>query len=204
MLSDYQIYIAKILNKLEGRNDFAIAGGAALIIQKISDRQTMDIDYFTQDFEKVNVFADLCLQAIIESGNKVETQIKNEGFVRLLASNKTNSTLLDFGQDYYLKTNNSELGLVFSEEELVIKKILALFGRAKSRDGFDLMNLAKRNSIIDALKLAPESDPGFDIVRFVTALKSLERYRDVPTDFTKEQFEEVLEWSNNLINEIEN
>lgn len=203
MLSDYQIYIAKIINKLEGRNDFAIAGGAALIIQKISDRQTMDIDYFTRDIKKVNDFAKKCSEAILKFGSKVNTLLENEGFVRLQVTKDDNQTIIDFGQEYYLATNNTILGLAFSEDELVLKKILALFHRAESRDGFDLMSLSKNNSIIEALKLVPQHDPGFDVSRFVTALKSLNRFRVIDTDFTKEQWEEVLEWSKSLIDEIQ-
>lgn len=54
MLTKIQINIAQIIGKQKNREHFVLVGGAALILKKISDRTTEDLDYFTRNQKLVN------------------------------------------------------------------------------------------------------------------------------------------------------
>jgi hypothetical protein len=46
MLSQFQRQVAEIIAGLEEATDFALAGGAALIVRGEVERQTRDLDFF--------------------------------------------------------------------------------------------------------------------------------------------------------------
>jgi Nucleotidyl transferase AbiEii toxin, Type IV TA system len=57
----------------------------------------------------------------------------------------------------------TEIGLVLDLRELAADKLCALFGRAKSRDLYDVVPLSERLPLEQIVEWATEKDAGFDI-----------------------------------------
>jgi hypothetical protein len=72
VLSPLQERAARIVASLEEAEDFALAGGAALIVRGDIDRRTRDLDFFGLDAEAVDRLAPVAERALRESGLIVE------------------------------------------------------------------------------------------------------------------------------------
>ena len=135
MLSPLQERVAHIVVGLAESDDFALAGGAALIVRGEVDRRTRDLDFFGPSAAAVDRLVPAAEQALISDGLRVERVIDHPGFARLLVSDGNDQTELDLGSDARLFPVEERLGLrVLSGEELAVDKLLALFGRAEARD----------------------------------------------------------------------
>lgn len=75
-------------------------------------------------------------------------------------------------------------GPTFGLEELVGRKVIALFDRAEARDFADVYTLAQRYPNELLLRRAAEIDAGFDMAVFTTMLGTLNRFNDdeIPVD----------------------
>lgn len=199
MLTPIQIEIAKIINDIEGREFFVLAGGGALILREISNRQTADLDYFTKKRELVNTFTRECVKALIAKSFKVEEQLMNDGFCRLAVTSTAGETIVDFGYDYFSDSEPSELGPTLSLLGLGANKILALSGRSQARDGFDLFSICQSSELKVLIEHAIEIDPGFRIDQLISGLKGLTRFGLEDSGFSREQWELVLDWAKSTI-----
>ncbi len=203
MLSPIQIEIATIINTVNGRDKFVLAGGAALIYKNISNRETEDLDYITRERAFVNTFARSCKQAIENESYTVNIDIENEGFCKFTVYQHDKETSVDFGHDYFTSTDDSNFGPTLSTIGLGANKVLALSGRSKSRDGFDLYSLCKVNDISIFVDRAPEIDPGFTVDQLIRGLQGLRRFSVQDSGFSEEEWTAVLEWSEKLIVKLE-
>lgn len=82
MLSPLQERVATVLADLPEARDFALAGGAALIVQGVVDRMTHDLDFFATKAEAVDALLPALEQALTEAGMTVERIQVNAGFAR--------------------------------------------------------------------------------------------------------------------------
>ena len=68
-----------------------------------------------------------------------------------------------------------DIGAVLHPDDLAADKVLALWGRARPRDFYDVAALLDRFSPGRLLKLATAKDSGFTSNTFVDALRAIER-----------------------------
>jgi ribosomal protein S18 acetylase RimI-like enzyme len=99
VLSPLQLEIAAIVADLEEAHDFALAGGAALILRGEVDRQTRDLDFFGLTPEAVDRLAPAVEHALQHAGLAVSSVRRNPGFARLLIQRGEERTELDLGAD---------------------------------------------------------------------------------------------------------
>ncbi|MGH9089095.1 MAG: nucleotidyl transferase AbiEii/AbiGii toxin family protein, partial [Acidimicrobiales bacterium] len=171
MLSRLQERIARIVTGLAQAEEFALAGGAALIVRGDVDRRTRDLDFFGPSAVAVDKLLPAAEQALIGDGLQVERIIDHPGFARLLVSDATDQTEVDLGTDARLFPVGECLGIhLLSGEELAVDKLLALFGRAGARDFVDLMAVADRYGIDRLFNLASEKVRSFDAEVFAEML----------------------------------
>ncbi|MDA8295607.1 MAG: nucleotidyl transferase AbiEii/AbiGii toxin family protein [Actinomycetota bacterium] len=128
MLSPLQERVAHIVVELAESDDFALAGGAALIVRGEVDRRTHDLDFFGPSAAAVDRLVPAAEQALVSHGLQVTRVIDHPGFARLLVSGGDEQTEVDFGSDARLFPVEERLGIrVLSGEELAVDKLLALF-----------------------------------------------------------------------------
>lgn len=99
MLSPLQTRVARIVCELVEAEKFALAGGAALILQGDVDRRTRDLDFFGPSAVAVDELVPAAEQALIRDGLRAERVIDHPGFARLLVDDGTDQTEVDLGSD---------------------------------------------------------------------------------------------------------
>lgn len=178
MLSPLQQRIATIIGGLPAAEDFALAGGAALILHGTIDRRTRDLDFFGLEPDAVGRLAPAVVQALEADGLAVEAVLDSPGFVRLVVSDGDDRTEVDLGSDARLFPAQQGPGFrLLTTEELGVDKVLAVFGRAEARDFMDLMAIEQQVSLSRLLTLAREKDRGFDPMLFADMTDRFARLR---------------------------
>jgi hypothetical protein len=185
VLSPLQRRIATIVAVLPEAEDFALAGGAALIVHGAIDRTTRDLDFFGLEPQAVDRLAPVAERALRAEGLTVERVLDNPGFVRLLVSADDDRTEVDLGSDARLFPVDQGPGFpLLTTEELAVDKVLAVFGRAEARDFVDLMAVEDRFGLDRLLEVAAEKDHGFDPLVFSDMTERFDRLRrdEFPVD----------------------
>ena len=95
MLSPLQERIAG----LSEAEDFALAGGAALIVRGDIDRKTRDLDFFGLSAAAVDHLVPLAEQALREAGLQVKRVQEGPGFARFVIEDDDDRTEVDLASD---------------------------------------------------------------------------------------------------------
>ena len=98
-LSDIQVRVATIVLTLPEAAEFALAGGAALVIHEVVDRGTKDLDCFGPSTEAVNALVDPVVTALIAQGMSIEVKVRSDGFAKLFVNDGPSLTQVDIGFD---------------------------------------------------------------------------------------------------------
>lgn len=176
MLTDLQRRILRILAELGESDDFALAGGAAIIISGIADRPTNDLDFFTEHPKTVEALLDAAQTALEDAGLEVTRLAEASTFARLRVGGPDEVTYVDLASDArMLPVRSTDTGFMLAEAELAADKVLALSGRGESRDFIDFRGLLTRFDIGQLCQLAGEKDPGFAPEQLVAALEYFDR-----------------------------
>jgi hypothetical protein len=99
VLTPFQERIAAIVAGLDEAEDFALAGGGALIVRGDVDRGTRDLDFFGLTIESVDRLAPAVERALIRAGMEIVALQSNQGFVRLVASQGDERCEIDLAAD---------------------------------------------------------------------------------------------------------
>lgn len=199
MLTSLQERVARIVGGLEEADEFALAGGAALIARGDIDRRTRDLDYFGPSQALVDALVPAVRSALEADGLIVREVQAAPGFARLEVTSDAETVELDLGTDARLfPTEIGRLGAVLSGEELAVDKVLAIFGRAEARDFYDLAAVEPHYGLERLFALAAEKDRGFSPDVFAEMLLRFERLRREEFDVADGEFAmlrgTVIEW----------
>lgn len=178
MLSPLQRRVARIVTSLPEAEGFALAGGAALVIAEVVDRQTRDLDFFGATAERVDQLVPVLERALRADGLDVSLKRVNSGFAHYTVTNNDGDvTEIDLGADARIRpAEPGPLGPMLALEELAADKMLALFGRAQARDFIDVAALVDRLGFDRVCGLAAEKDPGFSRPVLREMLGSFDRF----------------------------
>jgi hypothetical protein len=189
MLTEFQTDVARLFFTLPASDGFLLAGGGALVAQRLTDRPTQDLDFFTApgrgDVTKARDEFEL---AAAERGWRVERLQDSKTFCRLLIQGPE-QLLVDLALDSTPGRPSvaSVVGPTYAPEELAGRKVVALFDRAAARDFADVYMLAATYDKDVLLSRAREVDAGFDTQIFAEMLWSLKRYADREIPVTSDQ-----------------
>lgn len=163
MLSPLQERVAHIVASLPAAEGFALAGGAALVIAQVVDRDTRDLDFFGATADRVDLLVPILEQALRADGLEVSLKRANSGFAHFtVVDDSGDVTEVDLGVDARIRpAETGPLGPMLALEELAADKMLALFGRAQARDFLDVAALTARLGFDRVCELAAEKDAGF-------------------------------------------
>ena len=192
MLSDLQLRVARIIAGLIEAEDFALAGGAALIVRGDVERATRDLDFFGTSPDAVDRLVPAAESALQQAGFRVDRLIDSPGFTRLVVADQLERTEVDLASDARLFPTEAGPGFdLLSSEELAADKVLAVFGRAEARDYVDLMSIEPRYGLARLFELAREKDSGFSPVVFSEMLDRFARLRRDEFPIDDDRFEEL-------------
>jgi hypothetical protein len=168
-LTRVQRGVAKIVLATAGRAGFHLAGGAALVASRLSQRPTRDIDAFTAaDDVDVAAVGEQVAAAVRTAGYDVAIGRRSPGFVSMTVTAgqaRRSQFEVDLGRDAITwPTTTTSLGPTLSPRELAANKVLALFGRVQTRDLADVHSLAQHFDLEAMLADAAVKDTGFDRV----------------------------------------
>jgi hypothetical protein len=162
-LSEFQVRVATLVLGLPEAAEFALAGGAALIVHDVTDRATRDLDCFGPTIDAVDRLRTSVVDACASEGLRVEVDQAGPGFARLQIADARDTTLLDLGYDpAFSPPIVTAIGAVRALDDLAGDKLLALFSRAAPRDFLDVAALLRRYSHDKLEERAAAKDRGFD------------------------------------------
>jgi hypothetical protein len=166
VLTPFQKRIAAIVAGLDEAEDFALAGGGALIVRGDVDRDTRDLDFFGLTIESVDRLAPAVERALTRAGMEIVTLQSNQGFVRLVASQGDDLCEIDLAADARLFPIDPDPGIpTLTGEELAVDKVLAIFGRAERGTSSTSLpwspSTASSGSVNGPLKRIEDSPPTY-------------------------------------------
>lgn len=177
VLSDLQQRVAQLVGELPEALEFALAGGAALVLAEVVDRQTRDLDYFGPTADAVGALAHAVEVALRAGGLEVRRERSDPGFVRFVVSDGRDATELDLAVDARIRpVEAGPFGPTLALEELAADKLLALFDRAQARDFIDVEALVGRFGLDRLCALAAEKDRGFSRSVLREVLATFDRF----------------------------
>jgi hypothetical protein len=177
-LSQLQERVARSFFALPESAGFALAGGAALVVQRLVDRTTRDLDFFGPEQLAARRAADALQAALVAGGLHCERVRDHATFVRLAVADGDQITEVDVCYDHQWRPSvPTDVGPARSPEELAVDKLLALYGRALPRDFVDVYRLHQICGIEAMMRWAPEKDRGFSGYRLAETLGTMARFR---------------------------
>ncbi|GAA4728406.1 hypothetical protein GCM10023350_09380 [Nocardioides endophyticus] len=180
-LSALQVAVAELFFSLDEADGFLVAGGAALVASDLIARPTEDIDLFTAAPTTSVSAASQALQvALGEQDYEVQVVQDAATFCRLIVSRAGEETLVDLAVDSppHGRPMVTVLGPTLGPIELAGRKLLALFGRAESRDFADVYVLAARFGKQALIAEAQALDAGFDLAVLAQMMGTMDRFDD--------------------------
>jgi len=193
LLSSLQEQVAEIVSSLEEAQEFALAGGAALIARGDVQRQTRDLDFFGLTGEDVDRLLPAAERALRAAGLEVQRVQVNPGFARLIVARGNDRTELDLAADARLfPAEPGRPAPMLTGEELATDKVLALFGRAEARDFVDLLAVEPLYGLDRLCRLAAEKDRGFAPAIFAEMLGQFGRLRRDEFELDDASYEQLV------------
>ncbi|MPZ00251.1 MAG: hypothetical protein GEU97_20150 [Actinophytocola sp.] len=191
-LDPLQELIARRALELPQARTLALAGGGAMIAHGFVDRATKDVDLSTEvdDAEAVEVAQALrdALQVAGIDVRDAEREPRDHRFVAVDPASGEECTVEVFPDGGRLHGRVSlDIGAVLHPADLAADKVLALWGRARPRDYFDVAALLDRYSPGELLEFAAAKDAGFTPATFVDALRAIRRL--APEDWDEDGVE---------------
>lgn len=180
-LTPFQLEVSRLFFALPASRGFLLAGGAALLAQRLTARPTEDLDFFTApERGYVPTARDELEAAARQRGWTTERIHDNDTFCRMIIRSDTASVLIDLAVNPPPDSPPSETaaGPTLDPEELAGHKLLALFDRAAPRDFADVYVLARRFGKDTLLARAAHIDAGFDTAILAGMFTTLGRLAD--------------------------
>jgi hypothetical protein len=192
VLTPFQERIAAIVAGLDEAEDFALAGGGALIVRGDVDRGTRDLDFFGLTTESVDRLAPAVERALIRAGMEIVALQSNQGFVRLVATQGEERCEIDLAADARLFDIDTGPDVpTLTGEELAVDKVLAIFGRAEARDFIDLAAVEPKYGFERLCELAAEKDRGFSPHVFGEMLYRFDRLQRREFEIDDDRFQQL-------------
>lgn len=188
-LDPLQDRIARTALALPEARTLALAGGGAMIAHGFVTRATKDVDLFTEidDHEATQVVT--ALRRALHQQDLItrdgEQPPADHRFVTVDPATGAECTVEVFPDGGRLHRQVIlDIGAVLHPDDLAADKTLALWGRARPRDFYDVAALLDRYSRDQLLTLAANKDSGFTTSTFIDALRAIARL--TPADWTED------------------
>jgi len=139
-IREFQDRLLKVLSKRI--DDFYLGGGTALSLYYFNHRESLDLDFFTQSFNKPRVFEITgFLSGVLKKKMELTAEETRKNRVKILvyslSIDRISSLKIDFIQDYLNCIKKPKLinGIkVLSLEDIYLRKIYAITGTISKKD----------------------------------------------------------------------
>ena len=151
-----------------------------MIAHGFVDRATQDVDLFTEiDDDEALAVAKALRAALLRHGLDTRDAARPPRDHRFVTAdpNTGHECLVEvFADGGRLRPRTLlDIGPVLHRDDLAADKLLALWGRARPRDFYDVRALLKHYSQEQLFDLAKEKDAGFSVTTFIDALTAINR-----------------------------
>jgi hypothetical protein len=180
--------IAAIALRAGAKHGFALAGGNALLAHELTDRQTEDVDLFTNEESGVEAAAGAVERALRRAGFTTERLDSTTGLADLfegmgeglaewiVTAPDGRETMLQMSYfDREHEPVRMAVGPVLDLEDLIGQKVCALASRVEPRDYIDTAAALERYTATELIELARQRDPGLGDRDFAEAGRELDR-----------------------------
>ena len=187
-VSELHEQIAAIALRAGAKHGFALAGGNALLAYDFIDRETEDVDLFTNKESGVEAAAGAVESALRRAGFAAERQEDAAGLADIfegmadglaewiVTAPDGRQTMLQMS--YFNREHEPvrmAIGPVLDLEDLIGQKVCALASRIEPRDYIDTAAALERYTAAQLIELARRRDPGLDDRDFADAGRELDR-----------------------------
>lgn len=177
--------LARLLFSLPEATGYALAGGAALVVQRIVDRDTRDLDAFIAATPgptpgTVDLLADAFTEAAQRAGWTLQTIRRHPTFCRFILDCDDDTVELDLAVDSPLLEPPTAIdGIpVLTPLDLAARKVLAIVDRLEARDYTDLYALAHLVGQQTCIDSALTMDAGLTASAIAEAFERIDRIPD--------------------------
>ena len=177
--------LARMLFSLPEAVGYALAGGAALVVQQIVDRDTRDLDAFIAAEPgpapgTVDGLADAFTGAAQRAGWSLQTIRRHPTFCRFILQRDDDTAELDLAVDSPLLEPPGEMdGIpVLTPLDLAARKVLAIVDRLEARDYTDLYALAHLVGQQICIDSTLSMDAGLSVSAIAEAFGRVDRIPD--------------------------
>ena len=184
-LPPVQRELAHLLFSLPEAAGYALAGGAALVVQHIVDRETRDLDAFIAATPglspgTVDLLADAFTAAAQRAGWSLQIIRRHPTFCRFIAARTDDTVELDLAVDLPLLEPPRVIdGIpVLTPLDLAARKVLAIVDRLEARDYTDLHALAHLVGQQTCIDSALAMDAGLSVNAIAEAFERIDRIAD--------------------------
>lgn len=187
-VSELHQRIAAIALRAGARYGFALAGGNALLAHEFIDRETEDVDLFTDKESGVEAAAGAVERALRRAGFMTERLDQTAGMADIfegmgeglaewtVTAPDGRQTMLQMS--YFHREHEPvrmPVGPVLDLEDLIGQKVCALASRIEPRDYIDTAAALDRYTAAELIEMARRRDPGLDDRDFAEAGRELDR-----------------------------
>jgi hypothetical protein len=184
-LQPVQRDLARLLFSLPEAAGYALAGGAALVMRQIVDRDTRDLDAFIAARPgptpgTVDLLAEAFTQAAQRAGWTLQAIRRHPTFCRFILDRGDDSVELDLAVDSpRLEPTTAIDGIpVLTLRDLAARKVLAIVDRLEARDYTDLHALAHLVGQQICVESARTMDAGLSVRAIAEAFERIDRIAD--------------------------
>ena len=179
-LSPLQDLVTRTALHLPEARTLALAGGGAMIVHGFVSRLTQDVDLFTEVDDREAVLVAAALRTSLEQRGLTTVSADrpplDHRFVAVDPTTGEECLVEVFADGGRLRQRVTlDVGAVLHPDDLAADKVLALWGRARPRDFFDVHALLQRFGPTRLLELASAKDRGFSASTFLDALNAIGR-----------------------------
>lgn len=168
---EFERELAKQLLDVLAVDGFALAGGQAAIAHGIVDRQSEDLDFFSNQMrdQVLPVAAKKAVDHLRAEGYLVDVDedVSNDSFLRAIVHDQTGQeTKIELAYDYReWPPVQMDIGPVIDLRDFAAAKMNAFCGRDKVRDTIDVFALVENGNFTEdqIVKLAQDFDAGFHL-----------------------------------------
>lgn len=147
----------------------------------LGHRLSYDLDLFTTVTGLIRPFALLMETTLSQQGFSLRPLRRLESFAEYEVTFADNSLRIQLAYDSpfrFAEPVPTSLGLVNDYQDIVVDKLLALFGRAEPRDAVDLYFILQEVDFWELADMASQKDTGFDLYWMASALMKVSTFPD--------------------------
>lgn len=181
LLTPAQLKILDLFKDLPDATHYYLTGGTALAEFYLGHRRSFDLDLFTGEHGLILPFSYMVEERFRQGGFSVGVVRRLESFAEFEIGWEDERIRVQLAYDSpyrFAPPEETDLVRVNDFQDLVVDKLLALFGRAEPRDAVDLYFILKTEGFEELVQMAAKKDPGFDLYWLAVALEKVQGFPD--------------------------